>query len=484
MYLCFRSALYIKANSENDLPGSPLCKKGGVRGVNTTCNDNPKEGLVMDISILKYLDVLIGFAIVMALASVFVTALTHIIISRTIDRAEILQQGIAILLKRADPKLGENADKVAEAVLQWQPTSGDENDKRNVIVREQLVRILLEIAAPDATKLDAAAKSAIQQSLFPNRFAAAAVEPVAPANAPVAVVDGLDAAKLLEIIDRESCKLEAEHPDLAGHIVHTKAIVKANAGKFINAVMIGFDTMSENMTAHFAAKARLVTFFIALGVALLLPLDTLELLERLSTDDKLRTALVTEAIEKSASYEKSAQSAPSTDKTNKATPAVAKTTQPAPSTDTPNKTSPAVWNPETHSVDFNAVKNAYADLNDPKLGLASHGGWPNIFNSFKLQAPKSDALGNQAKAPEIKGFFGFLFSHEFWDTIISPRFSCFMLSFQFWSILPGCFLSALLMTMGAPFWFDALKNLLKLRSSLSRTDDEAREKRRTDQSTA
>ncbi len=45
----------------------------------------------------------------------------------------------------------------------------------------------------------------------------------------------------------------------------------------------------------------------------------------------------------------------------------------------------------------------------------------------------------------------------------------------------GVFLSALLISLGAPFWYAALKNLLKLRSALSKKDDDQRTERQTTQ---
>jgi hypothetical protein len=35
------------------------------------------------------------------------------------------------------------------------------------------------------------------------------------------------------------------------------------------------------------------------------------------------------------------------------------------------------------------------------------------------------------------------------------------------------------LSLGAPFWYDALKDLLKLRSSLAKKDDDARKDRQT-----
>jgi hypothetical protein len=43
-----------------------------------------------------------------------------------------------------------------------------------------------------------------------------------------------------------------------------------------------------------------------------------------------------------------------------------------------------------------------------------------------------------------------------------------------WSVqkLPGILLSWILLSLGAPFWYEALKNFLRLRSVLATKDDE------------
>jgi hypothetical protein len=40
--------------------------------------------------------------------------------------------------------------------------------------------------------------------------------------------------------------------------------------------------------------------------------------------------------------------------------------------------------------------------------------------------------------------------------------------------IPGIFLSALLLSMGAPFWYSTLQTLLRLRSESAETDDQQR----------
>jgi hypothetical protein len=50
------------------------------------------------------------------------------------------------------------------------------------------------------------------------------------------------------------------------------------------------------------------------------------------------------------------------------------------------------------------------------------------------------------------------------------------------STLAGVLLSSLLLSLGAPFWYEALKSLLKLRGVMAKKDDSAREERQSDQS--
>jgi hypothetical protein len=46
---------------------------------------------------------------------------------------------------------------------------------------------------------------------------------------------------------------------------------------------------------------------------------------------------------------------------------------------------------------------------------------------------------------------------------------------------PGLFLSILLISLGAPFWYNVLKDLIGLRSSLAKKDDAQRVVRQTNQ---
>jgi hypothetical protein len=50
-----------------------------------------------------------------------------------------------------------------------------------------------------------------------------------------------------------------------------------------------------------------------------------------------------------------------------------------------------------------------------------------------------------------------------------------------WGKLPGILLSALLLSLGAPFWYARLQDLLKLRSTVAQNDAIQRQTRQTTQ---
>jgi hypothetical protein len=53
-----------------------------------------------------------------------------------------------------------------------------------------------------------------------------------------------------------------------------------------------------------------------------------------------------------------------------------------------------------------------------------------------------------------------------------------------WGKVPGILLSALLLSLGAPFWYARLQDLLKLRSTVAQNDANQRQVRQTTQTPA
>ena len=375
----------------------------------------------MDISILRYVDILVGFALVMALGSSFVTLLTQLVHALEKTRSRLLENGIASLLKRAEPSLIPYADEIAEAVLQWHHVSGGTETSRDVIVREQFIKIILEIVADPSPSIPESGISQPAKDALAKLF----IDPTGQLDS------AAYAAKLIESIDRNICELETNNQGLASYAIHTRAIVEAKAGKFVDALMTRFDNMSDSLSALFTTHSHRVTFLLSLLIALSLPLDTIDLLQRLSSDDTLKNVLVTEALKQTDMHVQTVAPDATSPKTDLQKPNGQSTSQ---STQVQANSNDALAN-----IDFEAINNAFRQLNDPQLSLISRGGWDNIL--------KFDQ-------PSLNYYLEFIF---------------------------GCFLTALLLSIGAPFWFESLKNLINLRSNLAKTDDTAREFRRNDQ---
>jgi hypothetical protein len=152
------------------------------------------------------------------------------------------------------------------------------NRQAEVIEREELIRILLELGAGEgagAERLTAAERGLLLALLTANGIPTP--------------------GKTLVEIRAEALQLEKDAPDLATHVRHSRAIAKAAPSDLVGKINHWFDSAVLRATQQYAAEARAVTVAAALLVSLALQFDTLSLLRRLSTNDELRTALIGEA---------------------------------------------------------------------------------------------------------------------------------------------------------------------------------------------
>jgi hypothetical protein len=169
------------------------------------------------------------------------------------------------------------ADKIANAVLLHpmiaQPAfmGISKERKGEVVQREELIRILLEFAAKPATP----EQQKLRQIL---------------AN------DGVpDPTRALADIRAVAQQLELTAPALAAHERVSKAILTAAQSSFVGRINNWFDQIMERTTSEYKFRAQLVTVVGAALVAASVQMDSIDLLKRLSTDDKLRESLVAQA---------------------------------------------------------------------------------------------------------------------------------------------------------------------------------------------
>jgi hypothetical protein len=217
---------------------------------------------------LKSLDVLIGFSIIMLLVSAAVTVLTQVITGGLGWRGRHLVRGVVTILNQIDPKIAPFClRQIAMAALRHPLVARGEGKLGTVIQREELTRVLLELAAgqePGGKALDEYARATLKRALETSGIA--------------------NPAEVLDNIHLLALKLEALRPELPASVRHGIAVVTEAPSQFAARLHSCFDETMDRVTQRFARHARLVAGIIALLIASGLQLDAFELLRRLGAD--------------------------------------------------------------------------------------------------------------------------------------------------------------------------------------------------------
>jgi hypothetical protein len=238
-----------------------------------------------------------------------------------------------------------------------------------------------------------------------------------------------DPGAVLDKIRMAAMKLEQDHPDWASSFRHDAAILQEAGSEFVAKINGMFDQTIDRVSSRFTASARMVTFLCALVVAFVLQLDTVGIVNSLWMSDSLRDQLVN----------------------------VAKNMEP-----TESNASSAI----PHEVAGVATTAA------PTLPSAQHSA--NAVASADIAIPSSEKelVRNIQDLRELASR-GLL-------TLPETNLSAWWASWRDIKI-PGVILSALLLSLGAPFWYNTLKTLLGLKEKIAAKDDAQRITRQTSQ---
>jgi hypothetical protein len=375
---------------------------------------------------LKTLDIVIGVATVMLVFSMAVTIVTQFVANLMQSRGRNLREGLAGLLKQIDPNIPrEAADKIAETLLKH-PLVAEANGKLGeVIHREEFTTLLLGLSAGEsAATLEPVARKALDDLLAKNGIT--------------------DPAGTLKNIRAASLQLEAASPELANDVRNAMAILQEARSQFVAKVHGWFDQTIDRVSARFTVTARIVTFIAALLVAFTVQLDTFALVNRLSIDDQFRDAVkngASKVMEAEAAAQKSS-SAPGVKTTPSPTPAP--------------------------TVDAHALTNAPASTPTatPPSNTASSEG------TTLTPTPAPTTASAQTQYYNLLSDAGLITLptdwQTWWDKLNLAKF-------------PGILLTTLLLSLGAPFWYGRLQDLLKLRSTVAQNDAIQRCIRQTNQ---
>ncbi len=209
-----------------------------------------------------------------------------------------------------------------------------------------------------------------------------------------------DPQKTLESVRAVALNLELAHPELSNNLRYSTAFLQEANSRFLAKIHGWFDQTIDRVSDRFTRATRIVTFCGSLLIALVLQLDTAQLVNRLSEDSNLRGELVKQAM--------------TIDQKN---------LQPSP------------------------------EQSSSLLPV--------------LSQPDRERLRTLAQDDIIE----FPASIREW----TGRWTMD----NFFMKLLGIVLTATLLSLGAPFWYSALKNLIRLRSLIAQKDDEQRETRQT-----
>jgi hypothetical protein len=325
---------------------------------------------------LKTLDILIGATVVLLLFSMAVTVITQAFTSFFDKRGKHLLAGLGSLLQQLGIESADTANKIAQAVLRHPAIAGAEGKLATVIHRSEFTKLVMDLASSKgAATLAGDAQTALQQMLKQNG------------------VD--DPGQVLGNIRKTVLQLESSNPEMASYVREDMAILKECSTDYVARIHSWFDQTMDRVSQAFARHAHRVTIAGAFIVVLVLQLDIIAVVDRLSIDDQFRNAVVSSAA-KSLS-------------------------------DTATQASTNAYKIDTHS---------YYTL----LGTAG-----------LVTLPTNSEWFTQLKDPRK---------------------------------YPGMLIAVLLIGLGAPFWYNVLKDLIGLRSTLAQKDDQQRTQRQLGQAAA
>jgi hypothetical protein len=450
---------------------------------------------------LDMLDVVIGFVLVMLVMSMAVTMITHLIGSALLNmQGKALKIGISHLLSLLDRGIRPaDAEKIADHLLRnplvGKPKLvGEGNKLASVVHREELVKLVLDFAIPgDLEKINQGElgdedklRLKLRQSLAANGIP--------------------DPQQVLKQVRDAVVELEKSNPELSHSMRINIAILNFAGSDFLSKLNSWFDQTIDRVSEVFTARTRTVTFAVSILLALFVQLDCFDLINRLSVDDDLRSKLVQSAIARVEETEKaqatgtgapagadaSAPGAGAQDAGDPGTdPAAANTTEPAPGADAAaNATGaeppapaaspvPAVSASKpasTQQVIDELQKAGLGDLEQfgiigfPRSTADWASRWRAMTSAPAAPAPKAPPSAAQGgPVGNVSAAAAPIAANEEID------------GYRVFVHLLGIFLTAALLSLGAPWWYSVLRDLVKLRSVVARNDDEQRAERQSTQ---
>jgi hypothetical protein len=439
---------------------------------------------------LEHLDTIIAFVVILAGVSLLVTVLTQSVSALLGLRGSNLCWGIETLLKELDPNLNAHAATITREVLRH-PLISDSTLSRfgvklfnrwklaSVIRKDELIEILRLLARPseeagsrdrvDATVSGAAVSrvprqrghaaehdSQQQQSDSTREGDSTQRTPDPWRTALFNSLKQLDeeAAADLELAAAEVKKF---FPGDLGRAEQIVSQVMKSAERLPGSINQWFDSVMDRVSQRFVTHTRIWTIIFSVLVAFALHLDALKIVTQLSTDAEMRSRLVASA-----------------DALTKKADEILVAPASGSSTDYVQAMKRLI---KTHPTELAALgePSAFTDLAGGKSWLSSRlqtagiqdaEKWQRDYELLVPQAALLNAADNLRSIWKDKLIFQLIP-----DPYPNPWYNYWTPSWlHFWGVLA----SAALLSVGAPFWFNALKTLTSLRPVLANKEQQER----------
>jgi hypothetical protein len=384
---------------------------------------------------LQSIDTLIAFVVIMTVASLFVTILTQMLSAALSLRGKNLANALAVTFQTIEPAIGDKAHQLAAKIL-TDPLLSD---------------------STLTTKEKKAGKNEAPKRERPWNF-----HDVRGAARLASAIRGEEVyAVLRRLKERSDAGDTAELTALretATQILH--ALEKTTAGTPVTDAAAKFQTWfcrgQDRATQWFQIHTRGLTIGGSIFIALLLQLDAVEIFHFISTNSAARTALVASA---DSIVKESGDAAD--EKGSLIRRIAAAVTQPGQT--------------KLDLADVRHVRDLEQKVKERDGNNFNQEAFDDVVHSTTRTYfdEQRDRLSDLTREVSATGFEFIPVGYWRWPTDDGAKGH----AVKFFRHTPGMALFAALLTLGAPYWFNMLKNLSSLRPALARAisqEDEPR----------
>jgi hypothetical protein len=415
---------------------------------------------------LEHVDTVLSFAIVMLMLSLLVTTIVQIVVAALGLRSQILKLGIERLLKQVAPSLDKYAGEIANAVV-CHPT---------VVTRKSWPAAILEKLWLSITRRQTAAPPCTtdikKEELIRLLGDLAANPPSAlPDDVKKTLKNLMDVATLPQtkaLADTVQAELAKVFP-LATEVAQIKRVVEGamdRTSEFAANVTAWFDTVIDRTTDEFLQRTRWITIACAVVLPLVFHVDSLQIFRQLASNPETRAKLVQMT---DATLDKAAQAFALADgSTSLASTAIqqACTNCPEIAAVYGLKNVPGGLATRAQGVAWLNVKfSEPKDPNHPTVFL------PTYHKRFdEIAAAQFQGLTQCAKEIKTTLDNSTLTIFEVPDTSTGfwkNYWGWWKDGMHFW----GTLVTAVFLSLGAPFWYNVLRQLSNLRPAIAQKVD-------------